>query len=92
MSASESFTIANSTQGYAPTWNLSKLWYSLRSSRISSKREPAMDGKWSKFWRINLFEGMKNDVKRRAPFYWSDWRDAWNYRVVPASVYMYFAK
>jgi hypothetical protein len=51
-----------------------------------------MDGKWSKFWRINLFEGMKNDVKRRAPFYWSDWRDAWNYRVVPASVYMYFAK
>lgn len=35
---------------------------------------------------------MIDDVKRRAPFYWSDWRDAWDYRVVPATVYMYFAK
>lgn len=35
---------------------------------------------------------MVNDVKRRAPYYWSDWTDAWDYRVVPATVYMYFAK
>lgn len=35
---------------------------------------------------------MIDDVKRRAPFYLSDWRDAWDYRVVPATVYMYFAK
>lgn len=35
---------------------------------------------------------MVNDVKRRAPFYASDWVDAWDYRVVPATVYMYFAK
>jgi hypothetical protein len=35
---------------------------------------------------------MINDIRRRAPFYWSDWRDAWDYRVVPATVYMYFAK
>jgi hypothetical protein len=35
---------------------------------------------------------MINDVKRRAPFYWSDWTDAWDYRVIPATVYMYFAK
>jgi hypothetical protein len=34
---------------------------------------------------------MINDVKRRAPFFWSDWKDAWDYRVVPATVYMYFA-
>ncbi|MCJ1384813.1 hypothetical protein MMC17_007931 [Xylographa soralifera] len=34
---------------------------------------------------------MIKDVKRRAPFYWSDWSDAWDYRVVPATVYMYFA-
>lgn len=34
---------------------------------------------------------MINDIKRRAPFYWSDWTDAWDYRVVPATVYMYFA-
>jgi len=35
---------------------------------------------------------MINDVRRRAPYYWSDWRDAWDYRVIPATVYMYFAK
>lgn len=35
---------------------------------------------------------MTQDIKRRAPYYWSDWTDAWDYRVVPATVYMYFAK
>jgi HCO3- transporter family len=39
-----------------------------------------------------LFQGMIRDVKRRAPWYLSDWKDAWNYRVVPATVYMYFTK
>ncbi|CBF76511.1 hypothetical protein AN4904.2 [Aspergillus nidulans FGSC A4] len=50
----------------------------------SSNAEP-------KWWRIRLFRGMIDDVKRRAPYYWSDWADAWDYRVVPATVYMYFA-
>lgn len=45
-----------------------------------------------KWWKIRLFRGMARDVRRRAPYYWTDWRDAWNYRVVPATVYMYFAK
>lgn len=45
-----------------------------------------------KWWKIRLFRGMTNDVRRRLPFYWSDWVDAWDYRVVPATVYMYFAK
>ncbi|KAL2350288.1 hypothetical protein BJ546DRAFT_451213 [Cryomyces antarcticus] len=48
--------------------------------------------KTARWWRIQLFRGMINDVKRRAPYYWSDWKDAWDYRVVPATVYMYFAK
>jgi hypothetical protein len=43
------------------------------------------------WWKTALFSGMINDVKRRAPFFWSDWKDAWDYRVVPATVYMYFA-
>lgn len=34
---------------------------------------------------------MVNDLRRRAPYYWSDWRDAVDYRVVPATIYMYFA-
>ncbi|KAF2006222.1 hypothetical protein P154DRAFT_603655 [Amniculicola lignicola CBS 123094] len=47
--------------------------------------------KYDKWWKTKLFAGMINDVRRRAPFYWSDWKDAWDYRVVPATVYMYFA-
>ncbi|KAL4786169.1 HCO3 transporter family-domain-containing protein [Aspergillus varians] len=44
-----------------------------------------------KWWRIRFFRGMIDDVKRRAPYYWSDWADAFDYRVVPATIYMYFA-
>jgi hypothetical protein len=44
------------------------------------------------WWKTKLFSGMINDIQRRAPFYMSDWKDAWDYRVVPATVYMYFAK
>lgn len=44
------------------------------------------------WWKVQLFRGMINDVRRRAPFYLSDWKDAWDYRVVPATIYMYFAK
>jgi hypothetical protein len=45
-----------------------------------------------KWYKVRLFKGMIDDVKRRAPYYWSDYRDAWDYRVVPATIYMYFAK
>jgi hypothetical protein len=44
------------------------------------------------WWNIRLFSGIANDIRRRAPYYGSDWKDAWDYRVVPATVYMYFAK
>lgn len=52
----------------------------------------ASSSKSAKWWRVRLFRGMVNDVKRRAPYYWSDLIDAWDYRIVPATVYMYFAK
>lgn len=55
-----------------------------------SQAGSASDG--PKWWKIRLCRGMINDVRRRAPYYWSDWKDAWDYRVVPATVYMYFAK
>ncbi|KAH8596952.1 anion transporter [Bisporella sp. PMI_857] len=54
------------------------------NTNASSKRE-------QKWWKVRIFRGMVNDVKRRAPYYVSDWLDAWDYRVVPATVYMYFA-
>jgi hypothetical protein len=30
-------------------------------------------------------KGMRNDIRARVPWYWSDWADAWNYRVIPAT-------
>jgi boron transporter len=45
-----------------------------------------------KWYRIDFFRGMVNDIRRRVRYYVSDWTDAWDYRVVPATVYMYFAK
>ncbi|ODV89590.1 hypothetical protein CANCADRAFT_27888 [Tortispora caseinolytica NRRL Y-17796] len=37
-----------------------------------------------------IFKGMKNDIRLRLPYYRSDWTDAWNYRVIPATVYIFF--
>lgn len=34
--------------------------------------------------------GIYRDLKGRLPYYLSDWTDSWNYRVVPATIYMYF--
>lgn len=56
---------------------------------IASEDKSSTRDAW---WKIHLFRGMINDLKRRAPYYASDWLDAWDYRVVPATVYMYFAK
>lgn len=59
------------------------------SGRLGPDSEYEEEEKW---YKIQLFRGVINDLKRRAPFYLSDWTDAWDYRVVPATVYMYFAK
>lgn len=56
---------------------------------MTSSRRTKPPPRW---WRIHPFRGIVNDIRRRAPYYWSDWIDAWDYRVVPATVYMYFAK
>ncbi|KAF4217054.1 hypothetical protein CNMCM6457_004716 [Aspergillus fumigatiaffinis] len=58
---------------------------------LSRVQTGASSVRTSKWWRVRLFRGMIKDIKRRAPFYWSDWTDAWDYRVIPATVYMYFA-
>ncbi|EFW20338.1 hypothetical protein D8B26_003266 [Coccidioides posadasii str. Silveira] len=60
-------------------------------SRQSGMPPPATDDDGDKWWKIHFFQGMKNDIRRRAPYYWSDWKDAWDYRVIPATIYMYFA-
>jgi boron transporter len=43
-------------------------------------------------WLTRLASGIILDVRARAPHYWSDWTDAWNYRVVPATALIFFAK
>ncbi len=60
--------------------------------RFSRSPSPPHRRDTPRWWTVRLFRGMANDVYRRAPFYRSDWTDAWDYRVVPATVYMYFAK
>ncbi|KAH7882409.1 HCO3 transporter family-domain-containing protein [Phlebopus sp. FC_14] len=35
--------------------------------------------------------GIIHDVRARMPWYLSDWTDAWNYRVVPATALIFFA-
>ena len=36
--------------------------------------------------------GIISDIRARTPYYASDWLDAWNYRVIPAIVLIFFAK
>lgn len=93
---------SSSTHSRKP-WNSSRL-SSFRTGR-SQQQHPhtevpaagaaasssTQNGK-AKWWKIHLFRGIIKDIKRRAPYYWSDWIDAWDYRVVPATVYMFFAK
>ncbi|OJT09962.1 hypothetical protein TRAPUB_13560 [Trametes pubescens] len=44
-------------------------------------------------WFPTFFgRGIIRDLKARSPYYASDWTDAWNYRVVPAIVLIFFAK
>ncbi len=59
------------------------------TSEPAAARKDENEEAW---WHIHPFRGMVHDIRRRAPYYLSDWTDAWDYRVVPATVYMYFAK
>jgi hypothetical protein len=43
-------------------------------------------------WFRKLGAGIRLDIRARAPCYISDWTDAWNYRVVPATALIFFAK
>ncbi|KAJ7164701.1 HCO3 transporter family-domain-containing protein [Mycena crocata] len=42
-------------------------------------------------WFRSLGSGVISDIQARAPFYASDWVDAWNYRVIPATALIFFA-
>ncbi|OCT48352.1 putative transporter [Cladophialophora carrionii] len=61
------------------------------SEHISRQPTRSSSRRVRKWYKIRWFKGITDDLKRRAPYYWSDWKDAWDYRVIPATVYMYFA-
>ncbi|KAJ7242867.1 HCO3 transporter family-domain-containing protein [Mycena haematopus] len=42
-------------------------------------------------WIQALGSGIVSDIQSRAPFYLTDWSDAWNYRVIPATALIFFA-
>ncbi|KAJ7808864.1 anion exchanging protein [Mycena olivaceomarginata] len=42
-------------------------------------------------WIRALGSGVVSDIRSRAPFYLTDWCDAWNYRVIPATALIFFA-
>ncbi|KLT39446.1 hypothetical protein CC85DRAFT_288567 [Cutaneotrichosporon oleaginosum] len=50
---------------------------------------PAEPGRRGRGWMP--FSGMWQDIKARAPYYVSDWTDAWNYRVIPSTWFIFFA-
>lgn len=40
---------------------------------------------------FGIGSGILQDVRARLPWYWSDWKDAYNYRVIPSIVLIFFA-
>lgn len=40
--------------------------------------------------KFSMFSGIYQDVRKRIPYYASDWTDGLNYRVIPATVFIYF--
>lgn len=55
-----------------------------------SRRRPKRTGILG--WVTSLGAGIIGDIRARGPWYVSDWTDAWNYRVVPATALIFFAK
>jgi hypothetical protein len=83
---------SNNSKSNRHTWISSRISTGMRRRKRVDQPEPVREAPSSQWWRVKLFRGMVNDIKRRGPYYLSDWRDAWDYRVVPATIYMYFAK
>ncbi|KAJ7465303.1 HCO3 transporter family-domain-containing protein [Mycena latifolia] len=42
-------------------------------------------------WIRSFGSGIFTDIRSRAPYYLSDWKDAWNYRVIPATALIFFS-
>jgi len=47
---------------------------------------------WKSYRMLRPGRGMYHDVRRRLPYYWSDFRDGFNYRTFAATIRIYFVK
>lgn len=77
-----------------PSTGTSPLHNATLQSRMTSRASKPVQGIQSRLttWARTLGAGIIQDIKARAPWYLSDWKDAWNYRVVPAAALIFFAK
>ncbi|KAG6903278.1 hypothetical protein C0995_000173 [Termitomyces sp. Mi166 len=60
----------------------------------SHEKPPDESSSWLRkvfVWSKSLGSGIVLDIRARVPWYISDWKDAWNYRVVPATALIFFA-
>ena len=60
-----------------------------RSSSTTLRRKKKTFPRW---FPTFIGRGIVRDIRARTPYYASDWIDAWNYRVIPAIVLIFFAK
>ncbi|KAH8989556.1 anion exchanging protein [Lactarius akahatsu] len=61
------------------------------SHRHHSASRTAIVSRLRTWLPVNVGAGIVRDIRARAPWYWSDWTDAWNYRVLPATALILFA-
>ncbi|KAL5482708.1 hypothetical protein ACEPAI_9302 [Sanghuangporus weigelae] len=64
------------------------------STAVSARQGPGQRRNFiisSKLPSVRPFYGIIQDIRSRAPYYVSDWTDAWNYRVIPATLLIFFA-
>jgi hypothetical protein len=64
------------------------------SENVDNERHNANDNRWKRIW-IRLgrpFSGIIRDISTRLPYYISDWTDAYNYRIIPATAMVFFSK
>lgn len=62
----------------------------LQKSRTSYSYDTSRG--WRQWRVLRPGRGMYHDLKRRAPYYWSDIADAFTYRTIASTIRMYFVK
>ncbi|KAI0683076.1 anion exchanging protein [Earliella scabrosa] len=76
------------TEASAPTTETSTPAPNSRSPSATLCRKESRLPAWVPTF---IGRGIIRDIRARAPYYASDWVDAWNYRVIPAIVLIFFA-